>query len=157
MVNRLLVAVFDDEVPPQTAYAMHGSIQEYLNANLESMDLDPEQLCARFHCSRATLYRLFRDQGGVRRFLREQRLGRCFHELAMPISSDCRIRSIAEKWGFRNASHFHRLFKGKFGISPSEIREIGGQRTAESIPSNLEPYMGEIRRLQSWLRQQGPG
>lgn len=88
--------------------------------------LTPDKLCRAVGVSRSRLYRMFEPAGGISNYVRRKRLLRTRDVLAD--SSDRRpISSIAEEWGFTDASTYSRMFKLEFGISPKEARELGWQ------------------------------
>lgn len=95
----------------------------YIERNLPTENLTPEQLCRRFACSRARLYRLFRPLGGVATYVRERRLKRCLRALCKQRTSRHTIHEIAAHWGFQSPSHFCRSFRRQFGMTPSEALE----------------------------------
>jgi len=125
-------------------HTMLLSIKQYITDHLDDPALGVELLCHTFHLSRATLYRLFKEDGGLQSYIREQRLRCCFGQLCTADSPRVKVREIAERWGFDNPSHFHRLFKGNFGIVPSDLL----------LPSMNEPRptIREARAIQSWAR-----
>ena len=52
----------------------------------------------------------------------EDRLRHCREDL---VSTELRRRSISEiaySWGFRDAAHFSRMFRHRFGETPSALR-----------------------------------
>ncbi len=98
-----------------------ATIERYVERHLHRPELDTAALCRAFASSRSRLYALFQAHGGVERYLRERRLGRCFAELAAASPATGRIGKIAERWGFFDPSHFNRLFKQRFGLRPSEV------------------------------------
>jgi len=118
-----------------------ATIERYVEQHLHRPDLDTAALCRAFGSSRSRLYDLFRIHGGVERYLRERRLGRCFAELAAAAPATGRIGRIAERWGFFDPSHFNRLFKQRFGMRPSDVlashavAHPGAQRPAALAPS----------------------
>lgn len=130
------------------------AIQDYLRANVRRPDLDVADLCAEFHCSRATLYRLFQPYGGVKAYQRGLRLEGAFRELALAHgSSRGRVCAIAERWGFSSQSHFHRLFKRRFDLSPSDVLPTPPEPGA-LLNTNPEPtYGNDIARLRGWLER----
>jgi AraC-like DNA-binding protein len=97
------------------------AMKDHIAANLPDLALGPDSLRATFFCSRSALYRLFRADGGVAAYIRNQRLLRCFDELTQPAAANTSITTIATRWGFENPSHFNRLFKATFGLSPSLV------------------------------------
>ncbi|MFC3798940.1 response regulator [Cohnella sp. GCM10012308] len=44
---------------------------------------------------------------------------------ALLIGTRCKIYEVAEQTGFNNTSYFSSVFKGMFGVSPKEFREVG--------------------------------
>lgn len=104
------------------------ALQRHIDANLADPALGPEALCARFRMSRATLFRLFRDQGGVRSYIQQRRLAACRRALSSPRNAGRPIYDIALDCGLANPSHLSTLFREQFGMSPSELREAARQR-----------------------------
>ncbi|MGB7949441.1 MAG: helix-turn-helix domain-containing protein, partial [Candidatus Binatia bacterium] len=125
LINGLLSARPDDEARRSINQATLAAMQVFIERHLHDRTLDAATLCRTFACSRARLYRLFRPYGGVERYVRDQRLQRCFDELMRADPTRGRIRAVAAKWGFENPSHFHRLFKARLGIVPSDVPPLG--------------------------------
>lgn len=81
--------------------------RRYINANLHSPNLSPDQICANIGISRRQLYYLFEEQGGVATYVRNRRLAACYAALSK--SSDGKlVSSIAYEYGFTNPSAFYR-------------------------------------------------
>jgi AraC-like DNA-binding protein len=55
----------------------------------------------------------------------ELRLQRAFALLIEPHGGAQRISDIALEVGFSDISHFNRLFRGRFGVSPRGVRSAG--------------------------------
>lgn len=124
----------------------------YIDGNLHSESLGVEELCRHFGYSRPNLYRLFKPLGGVAHYIQGQRLKRCFRELSSPHGHHKRIIDVASAWGFYNSSHFSRLFRQVYGISPSEAQSIGREANIAVLGSeNSGSYMDEAVRVQRWL------
>jgi AraC-like DNA-binding protein len=152
LLNGLLAAEPDPAERAQVERAALSAMKEFLRANLHRTDLSAEVLCRQFHCSRATLYRLFREDGGVMAYLRDLRLGRCFRELALGSGgSGKRVGEVAERWGFYDSSHFHRLFRKRFGIAPSDAMVVPGERGLLLPKSPEIALRAEVDRLRGWL------
>ncbi len=99
------------------------TILSYIDQQVRDPDLDTEMLCEVFNISRAKLFRILQSQGGVLRAIQQRRLHRCFHELCLR-DEKTTVRCIAERYGFMHPSHFNRLFKQLFFLSPSEVRPL---------------------------------
>ena len=106
---------------PQTDEACLDTMKKYLQERLADPKLSASTLTESFHCSRATVYRLFADEGGVAAYIRQQRLSRCYKDLSRTGKRQGAVQKIAERRGFQDPYHFSRLFKRTFGVAPSEI------------------------------------
>ncbi|MDN7445002.1 helix-turn-helix transcriptional regulator [Burkholderia cepacia] len=73
--------------------------------------------------SRARLYQLFKEDGGVMRQITRRRLRHAYHVLGDPQRRHQRIAEIAWAHGFPDEKYFHRLFKAEFGHTPKETLE----------------------------------
>ncbi|MEE2929174.1 MAG: hypothetical protein VX599_00510, partial [Pseudomonadota bacterium] len=62
--------------------ARNDLIRKYIESHLGDQTLLPAQICNLFNLSRATLYRMFEDDGGVRRFIQDRRLHSAIWDLA---------------------------------------------------------------------------
>lgn len=93
-----------------------------IDQHLHEPELGIETLCQRFHCSRATLYRLFASLGGVAGYIRQQRLARCHADLQAARPGDT-VSRIALRWGFTSTHHFSRLYRTAFGTTPGGALE----------------------------------
>jgi AraC-like DNA-binding protein len=154
LINGLLSARPDEIERRAFDETTLAAMEAFIKRHLHDLDLDAATLCRTFACSRARLYRLFRPYGGVERYLRDQRLERCFLELTRGDPTRRRIGSVAARWGFEDPSHFHRLFKARLGIAPSEVPPLV---PASLVPSDVPELLGqraEIAQLHRWFRQQ---
>lgn len=125
------------------------AICAYIDRNLQSDRLTPAHLCERFACSRAKLYRLFDPLGGIAAYIRQARLERCRRELRNPKNRGASIAEIAMRWGFNSHSHFCRLFRAAFGVSPSEVQE----QAHVLFPPASRAITLPRPALHDWLRQ----
>jgi AraC-like DNA-binding protein len=58
----------------------------------------------------------------VARYVQHRRLERARAELEGTSAAEVRVADIASRWGFASQAHFARLFRTRFGRSPSEVR-----------------------------------
>jgi len=137
-------------VPPE---AFLGAMKRFLDTRLADPTLSVDQLVEAFRCSRATVYRCFKECGGVQSYIRTQRLARCFRDLKRLAPSRVRVREVAERWGFTDMSHFYRLFKRQFGVTPSETMNAERSSDAETPSTSLSAEHGRIAALHDWLAQ----
>lgn len=120
------------------------TIKAYIGSNLDNPDLDSDHLARRFRLSRATLFRLFREVGGISTYIQQQRLTACFRALADVRTASRPIYDIAADFGLTNASHLSTQFKRRFGMTPREVRAgmhrvygLGGDK-AGALPARQD-------------------
>jgi AraC-like DNA-binding protein len=130
--------------------ALNVAMRQYIADHLDDLALDVDTLRRQFFCSRATLYRLFEEDGGVAKYIRDARLRACMHDLALPSMTRKHIALVATRWGFENPSHFNRLFKQAFGVVPSAV----GGLTLASDERPRTRYHTET--LNSWVTHLEP-
>jgi AraC-like DNA-binding protein len=149
----LIVAYFGHIAPqedsPEIQMATRQSIRHYINRHLADPQLTPTALAARFRISRTYLYRLFEHEGGISRYIREQRLMRSLNELIKPENRKKRVADIAFSLGFADEAHFSRLFRHTFGFTPGEARH---SVSLQDICGNVTDNRLD-RRYEEWLRK----
>lgn len=95
-------------------------IREIMLVNLGDENFDIHRLCHEMTMSRTQLYRKFRSLTNmtVTEYLRSLRLHRAKDLLN---EAGITVAETAYRTGFKNVSHFSRVFKNEFGISPGNI------------------------------------
>ncbi|AOZ10374.1 helix-turn-helix domain-containing protein [Cupriavidus malaysiensis] len=147
-------ALDDGMLPAQTAArrSMRRLVQGYVDAHLCAETLSAAQIARTFRLSRATLYRLFDDDGGVHAYIQGRRLDHCFDELARPHAHPPAIGELAYRYAFSSESAFSRAFRRRFGLSPREVRVLSAH--AARPPAGIgvaEAEAGEAALIQAWL------
>jgi AraC-like DNA-binding protein len=104
----------------------------FIEGHLRNPRLDAAMLCREIGMSRTQLYRLFQDDGGIARYVRQRRLMRAYADLADQ-SSAASITLIAASLCFEDASSFSRAFKQEFGLNPRDVRAAAA--AGLSLPS----------------------
>lgn len=129
-----------------------SEIRSYVESHLTDPNLDADHICQKFNVSRSSLYRDFAQDGGVGQFIARRRLDRTFYRLLTASSSRGCVQEIAADCGYEDPGYFSRLFRRRFGISPSVV---SSQRDREKIlchkasPRGFERDRGES--LNVWL------
>ena len=86
-------------------------------------DFDLDNVAATLGLSRRYLQRLLEETGkSFTEHVAERRLQRAYAMLTDPRFAHLRIIDIALAAGFGDVSHFNRLFRRRFGDSPSGVR-----------------------------------
>lgn len=107
--------------------ALKRRARALIDGQIESPTLGIASLCRELAVSRSSLFRLFEAEGGVQTHIRNRRLDHAQTALMDPHNAE-RIGDIAERLGFSHMAHFSRLFRARFGMTPSEFRAIGQGR-----------------------------
>jgi len=118
-----------------------GEVVSYIQQHLDDPELGVDHLQSAFCVSRATLYRMFGEIGGVARFIRRQRLVAARQSLRR--RPDLGITWLLYELGFGSERQFQRAFHAEFGVSPSEWRERckAAERAAPcERPRRSSPY-----------------
>ena len=102
--------------------AMLGRIKHYIDTHLHSQELAPDKILGSFPLARATLYRLFEQEGGLHAYIRNCRLRKAADELACSRSGA--IAEIGGRLGFNYAADFTRAFRRAYGMAPQEFRAL---------------------------------
>ncbi|MFF9090929.1 helix-turn-helix domain-containing protein [Streptomyces sp. NPDC014991] len=100
-------------------------VHDYIDENLGDPALSPESVARAHHISVRYLHRLFQDEAiTISRLIQRRRLEKCAHELARRSRTSPTVSSIAQRWGFVNPTHFSRVFRDAYGLSPREWRSV---------------------------------
>jgi AraC-like DNA-binding protein len=90
-------------------------------------ELDVARMVEALGTTRSSLYRLFREDGGIAAYDRRRRLRRLHRALADPLDHRT-LAEIGYDHGFADAPHLARQFRRTFGYSMSALRAQLAQR-----------------------------
>ena len=101
-------------------------VEKFIRENLKNPDLSPDLIAENCGISKRYLHDLFKDVNGtVSQRIRDHRLIAARDRLAaapgLPISE------VSYRFGFADQAQFSRLFKTKFGMTPSAFRAETGK------------------------------
>ncbi len=111
--------------------------RDFVEVHLTEAELSPDQISRFCRISRTTLYRLFEPLGGVAQYVKERRLLR-IHDLLVSSSGRINLGQMAWNHGFRNAEHFSRAFRRRFGYNASDL-QAGQVRAPVSASARHRP------------------
>jgi AraC-like DNA-binding protein len=154
LVRSLLLTPSNSPEPAGFGLAQAARIRSYIDLHLGE-ELNAQHLSVRFGVSRATLYRLFRVNGGIEAYIRDRRLDRCSVELMRAAPERGRVRTVAERLGFTDAGHFTRAFRQRFGVAPTD--HLGARlRSSRGTSETPDPTdsQASVRLFGEWLRWQ---
>ncbi|MFJ8109080.1 helix-turn-helix domain-containing protein [Streptomyces sp. NPDC096132] len=107
---------------------MLARLLEYVELHLTDPDLSPEVIARAHHISVRYLHKLFKDEGTtVGRWILRRRLDECRRDLMRHGRGSRTIAAVAARWGFLSATHFSRVFRTAYGMSPREWRDTAGR------------------------------
>lgn len=121
--------------------------RRHIEARIDDPRLTPAAVCAAVGASRSSLYHLFRETGGVARYIQERRLHHAHAALRDPAERRG-IGELAYAHGFASAAHFSRAFRNLFGYAPRDVRDLA--------PVHVLPRSGEAGAaiaVGDWLKK----
>lgn len=111
----------------QFADGFYQAARRLIDQQCSDADLTPDRVALALGCSRASLYRLFARRGeSVAAIIWSSRIERARRMLESAEGSGLLIADIAFRCGFREVPTFTRMFRRRFGMTPSEARELRG-------------------------------
>ena len=117
------------------------AVYRFIEKNLHRHDLSAAQIAEGVNSSRAQVYRLFQGEAlTVHGALREARLRKSMEYLQRVEDKQLSIGAIAYACGFSDQSVFSKLFRRRFGVTPSELRNTAA-RTRVNAVSRIAPIV----------------
>jgi AraC-like DNA-binding protein len=102
---------------------------DHIDRHSDDPELGAATLAARFRCSERYVHRLFATTSrSVGEHVNEKRIFACTRDLLDRNSGHKTITEVAFTAGFRDISHFNRLFKRCNGMAPREFRRAMAAR-----------------------------
>ena len=100
---------------------MTEKLKVIIEENINDPNLSPDQLASELGVSRTKLYRDLKriDGYSLSDYVRHVRLEKAAYLLA---NSTLNIQEIMNEVGFINSSHFTKIFKLKYGMTPTEYK-----------------------------------
>ncbi|MCY1137157.1 helix-turn-helix domain-containing protein [Actinoplanes sp. Pm04-4] len=129
LVRALLVSAARSHrhAPQVFAETLLTRVRAFTRRRLADPNLSPAMIAAAHGVSVRQLYKLCADAGlSLEQWIINERLHRVGHELSRPDRRHLPIATIAQRWGFRDPTHFTRRFKARYGLTPSQWRRRAG-------------------------------
>lgn len=105
------------------ASSRRSHIRCYIESNLSDPELTVASIAKAFRISPRYLHMLFAEEDEtISGFVRRRRLEECKKKLGDPMWRQRSITELAYAWGFNNTTHFARVFREKYGVSPRDFR-----------------------------------
>ncbi|EIT70490.1 helix-turn-helix domain-containing protein [Hydrocarboniphaga effusa] len=128
-----------DQAPKRRPNDRFERARQSIGEQISNPDLNADDIAASLFMSRRALYLLFKKhQITPAELIRDVRLDKAAEELLVTDCSTRKITDIAFDFGFSDCATFSRLFKQRFGTTPTEFRASAG-RSAPIDGVNAEP------------------
>lgn len=143
----LLGAAYAQVPRTHTEHSSRGTahrirIINYIHAHLYDPDLTPAQIARACRITTRYLHYLFSDgEETVARYILARRLEASSQALLADSQRGRTVTAIAFDHGFNSATHFGRVFRAQFGMTPRDYRARGiserrpSRREAASVPA----------------------
>jgi AraC-like DNA-binding protein len=120
----------------QYSDGFYGAARRVIDLQCANADLTPDRVALALGCSRASLYRVFARHGeSVAATIWSARTARAWRMLVSPESMGLLISDIALHCGFTELPTFTRMFKRRFGMTPSDARAAAAGSPPGAVPS----------------------
>ncbi|MFE5709022.1 helix-turn-helix domain-containing protein [Rhodococcus koreensis] len=127
VINLLESALHTETSTPTTAVTESTLLTQakgFIETHLGDIALGTTMVATHHHVSTRHLQKTFEEDGAtVAGWIRHRRLEKCRRDLADPALRSENIGTICARFGLVNSSHFSKLFKETYGISPRAFRE----------------------------------
>jgi transcriptional regulator GlxA family with amidase domain len=118
-----LLETMTTERATPTGTARLLSAKEFIAKNLGNPDLCTDRVAHAVGVTARHLNRAFAAEGTtVAQYIQGRRLDAARADLTAQSVHTYRIAHIAGRWGFASQAHFARLFRARYGSTPSEVR-----------------------------------
>ena len=131
-----------EDVRVQARDALYRQICRFIEQNLSSPDLSVELLLQNFGLSRASLFRMFENSGGVRAYVMERRTVRAVLDIWEADAARGSIHAASDRYGFSSSPNFNRAVKRLLGDRPGAFFAL-----PKNI-SNRAPILNELMQQQ---------
>ncbi|MCW3092079.1 MAG: response regulator [Ferruginibacter sp.] len=123
-----LIATLEQHRPQEAAFMQ--KINALINVNLENEHFDTNALCKAMSLSRTQLFRRLKYliKLAPAHHIKAMRLKKAKELLE---TTDCTISEITFRTGFQNISHFTKIFKKEYTVTPSVFRRSNAPATNE--------------------------
>jgi AraC family transcriptional activator of tynA and feaB len=102
-------------------------IVNYIEAHLGDPDLTPMRVADACKMTPRYLHHLFSNESEtVARYILRRRLEECSRALTTPSQRGRTVTAIAFDYGFNSPTHFGRVFRARYGVTPREYRRRDG-------------------------------
>ena len=107
-----------------------SQVRVYVHQHLHDPALGPDMVAAGLAVSRRQLFRVLERAGlSLEQYVIARRLEGAKAELATPAGRARTIAASANRWGFKDPTHFSRRFRAAYGMLPSDWRRLAAEQS----------------------------
>jgi AraC-like DNA-binding protein len=136
---------------------------DYIDLHLGNAQFGPDEIADGAHLSRASLYRLFSAEGGIRGVLLKRRLDEALRLMLEDNKDERSLKEIVKRCGFGGTSQFTRAFRARFGAPPRQYRALVRQQDINWQEARLvadgfdqDAFLWRQQRLNGSKQPSGP-
>ncbi len=146
LIENFLIEESLDNTKINSTNAKMCQIFKYIEQNFR-YNASLSELAENMYMSSSTLSRFFKKQTGIyfAEYINQMRLQYAFKEL---MYTDNNITRIAADSGFSNLSVFNRVFKERYGMSPSDCRKIERETNQKKEEQDRQLFE-ELKKIQN--------
>ena len=127
-----------EPLPSTHRLALLHRLKAHVRIRLADPDLSLSDTARALRISPRYVNDLLSEEGtSFRRFVLAERLAQCQRDLSSPVLAHRHVSEIAFAWGFNDLSHFGRVFREHYGMSPRDFRHVS-MATSQPGPSCSE-------------------
>jgi AraC-like DNA-binding protein len=115
-----------EPLPSTHRVALLQRLKTHVKSHLAHPGLTLSDTAAALGISSRYVNDLLSDEAtSFQRYVLAERLTQCHRDLASPVLANRHVSEIAFAWGFNDLSHFGRVFREHYGMSPRDFRRSG--------------------------------
>jgi AraC-like DNA-binding protein len=112
-----------EPLPSSHRLALLHTLKAHVRTHLADPDLSLSGTAAALGISPRYVNNLLSEERtSFQRFVLAERLAQCQRDLSCPVLAHRHVSEIAFGWGFNDLSHFGRVFRERYGMSPRDFR-----------------------------------
>lgn len=102
------------------------SIIDFIDQNISNTALGPTLITERFNISRAHLYRIFDNYGGISKLIWDRRLRAAYVDVSkLPEGQKVSVKSISYKYGCTDPVQFSKRFSNRYSFGIKDALGVG--------------------------------
>jgi AraC-like DNA-binding protein len=124
-----------DGIHPQHSAVMRQRVKDHIERNLRDPALCLACIASALSCSKRYVHKVFAEENeSVAEYILKCRIERCRMALERFDARRASIADIAYSFGFKSLSHFGKVFSARYGMTPTQFRQLAWRNHLPSQP-----------------------